>query len=72
MYTDRLLGRMKFPNKWMVSIVKHTVFNVFDITILHRNVVTYDVPINGNKYLDTFENLSKNTVEYILSEIEKL
>lgn len=32
----------------------------------------YKASINKNKHFDTFENLFKNTVEYILSETKKI
>jgi hypothetical protein len=72
MYTDRLLGRMQFPNKWMISIVKHSVLNLFDITISRNQKFVYDLPIENTNVLNETEYLQKSQVEYIVMKISQL
>jgi hypothetical protein len=72
MYTDRLLGRMLFPNKWVVSIIKHKMLNLFDISISKNNRFVYDLTIGNTNIVHQTEYLQKNQVEYILTKVSEL
>ncbi len=72
MYKDQLLGRLIFPNKWAVTIIRHTVLNLFDVKILRNQKIAQYIPINSNSIQSEMEYLNKHEVEYILSEISKL
>lgn len=72
MFTDQLLGRLMFPNKWAVTIIKHTMLNLFDVKIMRNQKIAEYIPINSNAIRSEMEYLNKHEVEYILSEISRL
>lgn len=72
MFTDQIVGKLVFPNKWAVTIIKHVLLNVFDVKIMRNDKITDCIPINSNFVRAEMEYLNKHEVEYILSEISKL
>lgn len=72
MFTDQIIGRIKFPNKWAIGVVYYTLLNVFDVTIYRNDKIAQHIPINSNTINSEMELLDKHQVEYIMSQISQL